>query len=660
MNQQDIIKQTNYNSDSDETEYFSCISSTPTAYMNTFLDDCYEFQDTKVIEILTKSIQSGKTNDAIIAPMLLSIANKRLPILLHPSNLSLTDQSTERIQEGIVKYIDNLKMNEDDKQTLKDLGKIKVNVARFDSGVKENLDIKSLVQKIKSGDVNVMVFLNNKHGLRQLCEFLNYVYLSTFTNVDIIVDECHASLSIDLRDDLLFKQQFNESKSVFAEFTRLKKEFSTKSLKKKEFNYAHDALEFFEELAFPSGSICNFYMAYICFLYSISNNWTMTGVTATTQPLFYNKFIQQNKKDLVFQISRLNIPICYVGLNDIIRKNYTGDIEVGIEKCIKFHLQRNSPKLIMMSHVGPKNIVHLEYAKKFVEIVKAQMDDTVFGMAIIHNQKGFTFNYISSKNVFKIKSCTKKFAEPWKMLKAYSEAIATKLKKRPFIGIFGDACMKEGITYNKYEDNSKIFIDDYIMKPKKTKLSLKDSYKMTQKIGRIFGCDASQESSERRIWTPLYDNRPSDFDVVLDGNKVENYLQKAGEVCTSHLKQAKHLVKKGKLDDDGNVIDTPVTHTSGETPQQKLERMMRTVWPTADSCIANFMRNIGEETTYTEIELDKFMKDMKFKNARKPDFMEWSTPTHQTYGKIIEFVNGKYRLCTELRDLYIECFDTKN
>ena len=54
------------------------------------------------------------------------------------------------------------------------------------------------------------------------------------------------------------------------------------------------------------------------------------------------------------------------------------------------------------------------------------------------------------------------------------------------------------------------------------------------------------------------------------------------------------------------------------------------------------------------------MKDMKFKNARKPDFMEWSTPTHQTYGKIIEFVNGKYRLCIELRDLYIECFDTKN
>lgn len=627
---------------------------------------------TAIIRVLTGMMQSGKGNAANGPLVQMSIKNGRVAIVINPSSTTLATQLSKRIELGKdgIKYHDSFDhMSHEEKEFLKKEGKEAVNVARFDTGASiREKDIEILTDKIEQKKVDCMVVLNNKTGLSKLMKFMMYCVLTEFRQLDFIADECHDIFKVNIRSMDVFNDAYDQVIDVINDYKSKKPNKNKKAQKIMALAEAQKAVRLFELFEedtrkSPLDSSWCYYMGFILKFYSEyknkdddwSHNWNMYGVTATKAPLQKNKFLN-GCSAIKFDQVKITAPECYVGMLDIEEELYEGDtVQCGISACIKKHVDEDDCEFTLMSHVGCSNTVHQEMSKYFVKEVKKMAKYTVCPIAISVNQKGYTCTlWNSKKEDFYTFNPTKAFAEPHEAITHFKNKIKAH-NKIPCVGIFGESCMKQGTTFNNCSETCNDYISDYILRPLKKQLSLEDVSAWLQKIGRMFGND--REKHTRTIWTCKYEDkeREPDLAIIKKGYKIEQFLQTKDEISKHVWNKGKRLVKKGKLDDEGNVIES--SHISGETPQQKLERMMRTVWPTANTCIGRFMRSLGPSAEKRDKSaFQELLTGSGFKKVNIIEFQNDSTKDHSYYGNIIQETNGKYHLRPELDDLYNECF----
>lgn len=670
--------QNNYKAlyDDDTNSYVSAVSQLPEKEKEMVLQEpeeqgsqerLYKIGSKKaVIRILTGMMQSGKCNAANMPLVIMSILHGRFPILLNPPLKTLANQLSKRVKSGGIKYQDTFEhMTDEEKDMLKKAGKDTFNVARFDTGAEiRDTDLKTLVDKIKQKKVDCLVVLNNKAGLSKLMTFMMYCVITKFRELDIIADECHDLFNIYIRSDDVLKDAFREVIRTITEYKSLKPNKKKRIQNKRALNYAELATEAFscfedDTRKSPLDSSWCYYMAFILFFYSNyknkAHNWNMYGVTATKAKLEKNKFLNRYRK-IKFDQVQITRPECYVGMLDIEEELYTGDtVQCGISACIKKHVDEDDCEFTLMSHVGCSNAVHQEISNYFVKEVKKIANYRVSPIAISLNQKGYTCTMWDDEKEDCVSfNPTKAFAEPHEVITHYKNYIKA-CNKIPCVGIFGEGCMSQGTTFNNCSETCNDYISDYILRPLNKQMALEDVSDWLQKIGRMFGNDIQKQ--KRTIWTCQYDDeeREPDLAIIKKGYKIEQFLQTKDEISKDVWNKGKRLVKKGKLDNEGNVIES--SHISGETPQQKLERMMRTVWPTANTRIAKFMRSIGPSTDrYDENQLRDLLIGSGFQDNITHYYGFLTNEGGNNYGKIIQKTNGKYHLRPELDDLYNECF----
>lgn len=415
--------------------------------------------------IFVKPPQSGKTNDAILEPMIRSIKSGRIPVVIIPSRIQLQKQLTSRIVEKVSKVCD---IDEN-------------SVGRFDTGNKfgKLYSSSDAVRGISGGRLKSFIVLNNIQGMTKLI----CTILKSDRKFDIIVDEIHGFFNVGRVEH---QKVLDDVKCGFWDvYSKYRENIEHKHLK-----------------------LDNVGIMYILFHLIKENGHSISGTTATVS------FVAQSKVlkllDLSPNIVKLEIPDCYKGYESINKKSYEGTYKNAIESII----QNNPEGTVTMCHVGNTQESHYDAANDWIDFCLLYNVPRCSILSIVDNSDGYTlYNWEKIvKNYDKSKT-----SEPWKLIDFYRNKCGYS-----HIGIFGDRCMSESNTYQKCSDDINCPINDLIVIP--FQHTINNMTIMIQKIGRIFGNDTIGDNS-RTIWFPLSEDTKTFQDKIEDGLKLDDKLQ---------------------------------------------------------------------------------------------------------------------------------------
>lgn len=304
------------------------------------------------IPVYTKPPQSGKTQDAIIVPMSISISKGRVPVVIIPPRIQLQKQLNTRVSNS--------------------LGIGDSEIGKFDTGSVETRlgSYKQAIKLLESKKLKCFIVLNNTHGIDKL---LLTMALSGH-KFDVIVDEIHGFLKTPPQVDNKFSEKPQEFETIIKQ--------TNKSLRPLN-------LDKLGRLAI---------LIHMC----KTRDFNLIGTTATVSFIAQSKIVKS--LNINPTVVKIDVPECYHGWKDIPKKYYKDNYTDAIRKILK----RSPLGTITMCHVGNAVKKHIEAAQNWVTLCKQQGHYNT--CAIIDNSEGYT---IYNSDMVPFKYDKKSTTEPW-------------------------------------------------------------------------------------------------------------------------------------------------------------------------------------------------------------------------------------------------------
>lgn len=407
-------------------------------------------------EIFCKPPQSGKTS-FIVSRFNLSVQKGHIPVLVVPNNCSLQKQSTIRIVEGVnINHIDSC-ISYMDQRLLVQKPKVFENseIGRWDTGNKSKKRLKkSHVKTLEKIDKKELKGFVVLYNKYGLGNLVKLLFSLKDYKVDFIFDEAHS----------MFR---NVIGSNLDKITQKKVKFSANVLVSWILNNTND-----------------------------NDKWTITGLTATIGYLVKNK-------NLDFKVVSMDIPDCYKGYLHCDKKINENGIKETFVDIIKNNKKDNTT---VMCHCGVKITAHLKTVFDWGEACyEAGIDQEKIG-SMVDNGSGYSLYDYKGE----LQKRLKKTCEAYKVVMKFKAIY-------PYLGIFGDICMNQGITYQSCNSNENVNIDHVVIRP--FRQSVQNMTPVIQKIGRIFSNDTN--NNKRVLWFPSKEHK-----ITTDhGFLFEEYLQ---------------------------------------------------------------------------------------------------------------------------------------
>lgn len=254
----------------------------------------------------------------------------------------------------------------------------------------------------------------------------------------------------------------------------------------------------------------------------------VTGVTATAVPV--------KREDITMNCEIIEAPDCYIGYNDIHKEIYRpsdGDI---FERIIR----ERETGTVTICHAGFRKSQHQNAADNWLDLCQQAGKQ---GAAIIINSEGVSAETTDNEPVQ-----TRGYGELWELVHRVRQSY-------PYLGIFGDQCMKESITFQKCTTEVNSPVNDIVVVKDMT-VSMVNCTGLIQKIGRICGNDTSGEDNQRTIWmtekiqeslvkgfmledivqSNAHSTLNADIEYVKERKKAENLARKIQEKVNSPYK----------------------------------------------------------------------------------------------------------------------------
>jgi hypothetical protein len=581
-----------------------------------------------ILQILTKDPQAGKTHDCIVTRCVLSYNRGRIPIVITPSKIALSEQTGGRIVEGVNELFlqDITNLNDIQKNLIKnDLKCFKDGeIGRWDTGStgkgKLSGNTKKDIKKIRDGDIKALVVLNNKAGISKLNVLLAYM---TDKKFDIIIDEAHSILNIGT-----LSGRFDFQYDYFNNMINSCPENG-------------DNLVQYGEVPFDqSGRIMYILKQFL----ERNGGISLIGCTATVSYLTQNKTLKDI--GIEFPVIQMNIPECYIGYKKCEKKIYRDNIEDAFIEIV----QQEKNGTTLMLHSGHKQTCHYKSCETWVKCCKdTGIEHNKVG-AMTDNSEGYSLYDSHMKLVERIKKNgkidNKVLTEPWQAVE--------KFKKRfSYLGIFGDICMGESNTYQKCTEEVNCPINHMIMRGIDG-VAYKDLTKIIQKSGRLFGNDTSKKNNKRTIWF----SSEKEQKKYEHGFKLDKHLQNKGLSLSAIIfKDENKIVKKGNFDLDGKEIETVQRGPNDPDTPDEIESQFKRWHRTRNQTkIARLMRELKVDKLYTKQEFLGIAHSVDFKNKDIITNMSRSLRTQNGYGNIIEVSGDNIRIRPEIKEMYMKYF----
>jgi hypothetical protein len=528
-----------------------------------------------ILQILTKDPQAGKTHDCIVTRCVLSYNRGRIPIVITPSKIALSEQTGGRIVEGVNElFLQDIANLDDFQRNLikKDLKCFKDGeIGRWDTGCtgkgKLSGDIKKDIKKIRDGDIKALVVLNNKAGINKLVVLLAYMPEDKF---DIIIDEAHSILNIG-KLSRTFDFHYNSFNNMIQQFP----EENPISYTDVPFDQSGRIMWILKQFLERNGGI------------------SLIGCTATVSYLTQNETLKDI--GIEFPVIQMNIPECYIGYKKCEKKIYRDNIEDAFIEIV----QQEKNGTTLMLHSGHKQTCHYKSCETWVKCCKdTGIEHNKVG-AMTDNSEGYSLYDSDMKLLERVKK-NGIFTEPW-------EAVEKFKKRFSYLGIFGDICMGESNTYQKCTEEVNCPINHMIMRGIDG-VAYKDLTKIIQKSGRLFGNDTSKKNNKRTIWF----SSEKEQKKYEHGFKLDKHLQNKGLSLSAIIfKDENKIVKKGNFDLDGKKIEqvqVPVPERA--TGRNMYERFVK--FKNSTNPKSEFVKNLDPEKVYTRQQIYNKLKTAGF------------------------------------------------
>lgn len=338
--------------------------------------------------------------------------------------------------------------------------------------------------------------------------------------------------------------------------------------------------------------------------------WCLTGTTATLTGI---------PRDLDVDIKAIRgvIPSGYIGYPDVSKCIYKKTLDDAFRKII--FQRKGLDKTIVMSHVGHSNEQHNRAGNLWLDTcINSGIAQCCY---ITDNQDGYSI-WTPLGLIARYKK--NQFDEPWNVLEQINYT---------HIGIFGDVSMAESNTYQKCDENHNVYISDLVVCS--NKYNLDTTFKLIQKVGRLFTNDTVNKNFIRSLWFPDEDTRKR----LDQGFEYELRVQDKAIKQSLNSLNYKFLRKQVIEDDVQRIID------------EAEEAFPR--WARSDTyIISNIMKSVDPYKVYSRFEFANFLASQTKSDISVLITNLTSYKNHGYYGKIFQEVYDGYRLYPELIDLH--------